>query len=158
MSQFHYFTFSRLHSDVYYNKLLSVTVGNIKKAKKNKKPYYMICSWKILYTLLQQYYRLIITHLQTLNWQTKLQKTWNEVRVEDPNKSMLEWLSTFYDVILSTWHTEVHVNKTSNESLYSRAWLFICYPVDSYTVRVMSSKIQDSPRHRVPCLKSNNET
>lgn len=38
---------------------------------------------------------------------TKLQKTWNEVRVEDPNKSMLEWLSTFYDVILSTWHTEV---------------------------------------------------
>lgn len=44
----------------------------------------------------------------TLIWQTKLQKTWNEVRVEDPNKSMLEWLSTFYDVILSTWHTEVH--------------------------------------------------
>ncbi|XP_058958542.2 conserved oligomeric Golgi complex subunit 7-like [Pocillopora verrucosa] len=38
---------------------------------------------------------------------TKLQKTWNEVRVEDPNRSMLEWLSTFYDVILSTWHTEV---------------------------------------------------
>ncbi|KAL9988225.1 hypothetical protein ACROYT_G002647 [Oculina patagonica] len=38
---------------------------------------------------------------------TKLQRTWNEVRVEDPNKSMLEWLSTFYDVILSTWHTEV---------------------------------------------------
>ncbi|XP_068694856.1 conserved oligomeric Golgi complex subunit 7-like [Montipora foliosa] len=38
---------------------------------------------------------------------TKLQKTWNEARSEDPNKSMLEWLSTFYDVILSTWHTEV---------------------------------------------------
>lgn len=37
----------------------------------------------------------------------KLQKTWSEVRTEDPNRSMLEWLSTFYDVILSTWHTEV---------------------------------------------------
>lgn len=37
----------------------------------------------------------------------KLQKTWKEVPTEDPNKSMLEWVSKFYDVILSTWHTEV---------------------------------------------------
>ncbi|KAK2555452.1 Conserved oligomeric Golgi complex subunit 7 [Acropora cervicornis] len=37
----------------------------------------------------------------------KLQKTWKEVPTEDPSKSMLEWVSKFYDVILSTWHTEV---------------------------------------------------
>lgn len=37
----------------------------------------------------------------------KLQKTWKEVPTEDPNKSMLEWVSKFYDLILSTWHTEV---------------------------------------------------
>ncbi|XP_067057041.1 conserved oligomeric Golgi complex subunit 7-like isoform X2 [Acropora muricata] len=37
----------------------------------------------------------------------KLQKTWREVPTEDPNKSMLEWVSKFYDLILSTWHTEV---------------------------------------------------
>lgn len=46
-------------------------------------------------------------YLFYLNPQAKLQKTWSEVRTEDPNRSMLEWLSTFYDVILSTWHTEV---------------------------------------------------
>ncbi|XP_031568834.1 conserved oligomeric Golgi complex subunit 7-like [Actinia tenebrosa] len=38
---------------------------------------------------------------------TKLQKTWVEIRTEDPNKMMLDWLATFYDVILSTWYTEV---------------------------------------------------
>ena len=39
--------------------------------------------------------------------QTKLQRTWTDVRTDDPNRTMLDWLSTFYDVILSTWHTEV---------------------------------------------------
>ncbi|KXJ29523.1 conserved oligomeric Golgi complex subunit 7 [Exaiptasia diaphana] len=38
---------------------------------------------------------------------TKLQKTWVDMRTEDPNKTMLDWLATFYDVMLSTWHTEI---------------------------------------------------
>lgn len=42
-----------------------------------------------------------------INLQTKLQKTWVDMRTEDPNKTMLDWLATFYDVMLSTWHTEV---------------------------------------------------
>ncbi|XP_048587068.1 conserved oligomeric Golgi complex subunit 7 isoform X2 [Nematostella vectensis] len=38
---------------------------------------------------------------------TKLQQAWNNTRTEDPNRPMVDWLATFYDVILSTWHTEV---------------------------------------------------
>ena len=48
--------------------------------------------------------------------QTKLQRTWTDVRIDDPNKTMLEWLSTFYDVILSTWHTEVWLSTSGVET------------------------------------------
>jgi hypothetical protein len=42
-----------------------------------------------------------------LNFQSKLLKTWKDIREEDPSQTMLDWLSIFYNSLLSTWHSEL---------------------------------------------------
>ncbi|XP_046855424.1 conserved oligomeric Golgi complex subunit 7-like [Xenia sp. Carnegie-2017] len=38
---------------------------------------------------------------------SKLLQLWKDVQDEDPNKTMLDWLSVFYNSLLSTWHSEL---------------------------------------------------
>ena len=42
-----------------------------------------------------------------VSFQSKLLQLWKNVQDEDPNKSMLDWLSVFYNSLLSTWHSEL---------------------------------------------------
>jgi hypothetical protein len=34
-------------------------------------------------------------------------QTWKDIREEDPSQTMLDWLSIFYNSLLSTWHSEL---------------------------------------------------
>ncbi|CAB4019866.1 conserved oligomeric Golgi complex subunit 7-like [Paramuricea clavata] len=38
---------------------------------------------------------------------SKLLQTWKDIREEDPSQTMLDWLSIFYNSLLSTWHSEL---------------------------------------------------
>ena len=42
-----------------------------------------------------------------LAFQSKLLKSWKETQEEDPSQTMLDWLSVFYNGLLSTWHSEL---------------------------------------------------
>ena len=39
-------------------------------------------------------------------FQSKLLQSWKDIREEDPSQTMLDWLSIFYNGLLSTWYSE----------------------------------------------------
>ncbi|XP_028395238.1 conserved oligomeric Golgi complex subunit 7-like [Dendronephthya gigantea] len=38
---------------------------------------------------------------------SKLLQSWKDIQEEDPSQTMLDWLSVFYNSLLSTWHSEL---------------------------------------------------